>query len=227
MIELRNVQKMYPPDQVALRQVSLSINEGDFVFVAGASGAGKSTLLKLLLGAEKVTNGELQVFGQSLNKLSSRKIAFLRRDVGVVFQDYKLLSRRTVEENVALGLEIRGIARSKRHRLAIEMLKAMKLDDRALAFPEMLSGGEQQRVAIARALIHKPRLILADEPTGNLDVHMTKVVFELLLEANKAGVTVVVASHNLAIIEELGMRTIVLDRGRVIGDFEGAKDFES
>jgi len=227
VIELRNVQKMYPPDQVALRQVSLSISEGDFVFVAGASGAGKSTLLKLLLGAEKISYGDLQVFGQSLNRLSSKEIALLRRDIGVVFQDYKLLSRRTVEENVALGLEIRGIAGRKRHRLAIEMLKAMKLEDRSSAFPEMLSGGEQQRVAIARALIHKPRLILADEPTGNLDVHMTKVVFELLLEANKAGVTVVVASHNLAIIEELGMRTVVLDRGRVIGDFERAKDFES
>ena len=227
MIELRNVQKMYPPDQVALRQVSLSINEGDFVFIAGASGAGKSTLIKLLLRAEKISEGELQVFGQTLNKLSSRKIALLRREIGVVFQDYKLLSRRTVEENVALGLEIRGIPRNRRHRLAVEMLRAMKLEDRAMAFPEMLSGGEQQRVAIARALIHKPRLILADEPTGNLDVHMTKVVFELLLEANKAGVTIVVASHNLAIIEELGMRTVVLDRGRVIGDFERAKDFES
>lgn len=223
VIEFRNVQKIYPPDQVALKQVSLKFNEGEFVFIAGASGAGKSTLLKLILGAERASEGELLVLGENFRHLSSRKRALTRRDIGVVFQDYKLLTQRTVIENVAMGLEIRGVARSERTRLSRELLRAMKLEDRAGAFPRMLSGGEQQRVAIARALIHKPRLILADEPTGNLDVHMTRVVFDLLLQANRAGVTVIVASHNLSIIEELGMRTIVLDRGKIIGDFERSR----
>lgn len=223
VIEFRNVQKIYPPDQVALRQVSLKFDEGEFVFVAGASGAGKSTLLKLILGAERVSEGELLVLGQNFRHISPGKRSLIRRDIGVVFQDYKLLSQRTVIENVAMGLEIRGVSKRERARLSLELLGAMRLDDRADAFPRMLSGGEQQRVAIARALIHKPRLILADEPTGNLDVHMTRVVFDLLLQAHRTGVTVIVASHNLSIIEELGMRTIVLDRGKIIGDFERSR----
>ncbi len=223
MIEFRNVQKIYPPDQVALKQVTLKFSEGEFVFIAGASGAGKSTLLKLILGAERVSEGELLVLGENSRNLSPGKRALARRDIGVVFQDYKLLSQWTVIENVAMALEIRGVARAARTRLSREILRAMKLEDRANAFPRMLSGGEQQRVAIARALIHKPRLILADEPTGNLDVHMTRVVFDLVLQANRAGVTVIVASHNLSIIEELGMRTVVLDRGKIIGDFERSR----
>lgn len=224
MIELRNVQKIYPPDQVALKSISLKIAEGEFVFVAGASGAGKSTLLKILLGAETASEGDVVVDGHRLNDATFNTIAHMRREIGVVFQDYKLLQRRTVLENAALNLEIRGVKKADRLRLAKEALRFMRLDDRADAFPRMLSGGEQQRVAIARALVHKPRLILADEPTGNLDMHMTRNVFDLLLKANKAGMTVIVASHNLAIMEELGRRTLVLDRGRLIGDFEQMKE---
>jgi len=138
----------------------------------------------------------------------------------VVFQDFKLLPRRSVIDNVAFGLEVQGVARRERLVMARKMLAAVGLEDRAAALPQMLSGGEQQRVAIARALIHRPKLIIADEPTGNLDVAMTNTVFELLLEANAAGVTVLVASHNLSIIEELNLRTVVLDRGKIIGDFE-------
>ena len=220
MIELRNLQKVYPPEQYALKGIDLKIAEGEFVFIAGASGAGKSTLLKLLLGAERASEGSISVAGCNLRNASTYDIALLRRDIGVVFQDYKLLLRRTVLDNVGFGLEIRGIRGRERRRMALSMLKAMGIEDKADAMPLTLSGGEQQRVAIARALIHKPRLILADEPTGNLDLHMTRVVFELLMEAHKAGVTVAVASHNLAIMEELNKRTIVLDRGRMIGDFE-------
>ena len=220
MINLHNVQKIYPPDQPALRNVDFKVKQGGFVFVAGASGAGKSTLLKLLFGAERATSGEVIVGGRNMAEIDSAGVAALRREIGVVFQDYKLLARRTVVENVAFGLEVLGVGRADRLRVARRMLAAMGLEEKADRMPLMLSGGEQQRVSIARALIHRPRLLLADEPTGNLDPDMTKIVFDLLLEANAAGVTVLVATHNLSIIEELNLRTVVLDRGRIIGDFE-------
>lgn len=223
MIHLHNVSKLYPPDQAALRGVDLKVNAGDFLFIAGASGAGKSTLLKLLFGAEQSSTGEVLVDGRNLGSVGTHGIAGLRRHVGVIFQDYKLLPRRNVLDNVAYGLEVLGVGVRERKRLALLLLHAMGLQDRSEAYPLMLSGGEQQRVAIARALIRKPKLILADEPTGNLDHSMSRRVFDLLLEANAAGVTVVVATHNLSIIEELNKRTIVLDRGKIIGDFANAK----
>ena len=226
MIHLHNVQKSYPPDQTALAGITLKIYPGDFLFIAGASGAGKSTLLKLLFGAERSSSGEVVVGGRNLNTLPRSSLYTLRRDIGVIFQDYKLLPRRSVLDNVSFGLEVRGAPEAERKELSMLLLKSIGLEDRAHALPMTLSGGEQQRVSIARALIHKPRLILADEPTGNLDHHMTDVVFNLLLEANAAGTTVVVASHNLAIIEELNLRTIVLDRGKVIGDFENPRGIE-
>jgi cell division transport system ATP-binding protein len=222
MIHLHGVSKIYPPDQAALRAIDLHVKEGDFLFIAGASGAGKSTLLKLLFGAEGCTNGEVLVGQRNLSSVGRDGIAALRRELGVIFQDYKLLPRRSVLDNVAYGLEVLGVAARERRRLAMLLLHAMGLQDRADAYPVTLSGGEQQRVAVARALIRKPRLILADEPTGNLDQEMSRRVFDLLLEANEAGVTVVVATHNLAIIEELNKRTVVLDRGRMIGDFSRA-----
>lgn len=220
MINLHNVQKIYPPDQAALRALDLQVKEGSFLFIAGASGAGKSTLLKLLFGAEKVSSGQVLVLGRNLNSVTRNSVAELRRDIGVVFQDYKLLPRRTVIDNVAFGLEVSGCPVKERRRKALTLLRSIGLEGKADAYPPFLSGGEQQRVAIARALIHHPKLILADEPTGNLDRQMANVVFDLLLEANSEGVTVVVATHNLAVIEELNLRTIVLDRGRIIGDFQ-------
>lgn len=223
MIHLHNVLKSYPPDQTALAGITLLVENSDFLFIAGASGAGKSTLLKLLFGAERSTSGEVVVGGRNLSKVGSDEIAHLRREIGVIFQDYKLLPRRTVIENVAFGLEVRGVSEDERKRVALKMLEAIGLQDRANAFPMTLSGGEQQRVAIARALLPRPRLILADEPTGNLDQRMTTVVFDLLLDANAAGTTVVVASHNLAIIEDLNLRTVVLDKGKIIGDFESPR----
>lgn len=226
MINLHNVQKTYPPDQVALKNIDLKVFPGDFIFVAGASGAGKSTLLKLLLGAERATSGQVVVGGRNMHAIPDDGIALLRREIGVIFQDYKLLPRRSVVDNVAFGLEVQGVKAADRRRLAAMMLRSIGLEDKCQSFPRMLSGGEQQRVSIARALIHKPRLILADEPTGNLDPNMTNVVFDLLLEANAAGVTVIVATHNLGIIEELNLRTIVLDRGRIIGDFEKPRGLE-
>jgi len=222
MIHLHGVSKIYPPDQAALRGIDLRVAEGDFLFIAGASGAGKSTLLRLLFGAERCSNGEVLVGQRNLSVANRDGIAALRREIGVVFQDYKLLPRRSVLDNVAYGLEVLGVSVRERRRLAMLLLHAMGLQERADAYPVTLSGGEQQRVAVARALIRKPRLILADEPTGNLDQEMSRRVFDLLLEANAAGVTVVVATHNLSIIEELNKRTVVLDRGRMIGDFARA-----
>jgi cell division transport system ATP-binding protein len=219
MIHLSNVSKFYPPDQTALRGVDLKVKPGEFLFIAGASGAGKSTLLKLLFGAQQCTTGEVLVGGRNLAAIGRRGVAELRREIGVVFQDYKLLPRRTVIDNVGYGLEVLGVAAADRKKLARLLLQAMGLQDRAEAYPMTLSGGEQQRVAIARALIRKPKMILADEPTGNLDNEMSRRVFDLLLEANASGVTVVVATHNLGMIEELRKRSIVLDRGRIIGDF--------
>lgn len=220
MITLQRVSKSYPPDQTALRQVDLRVGQGDFLFLAGASGAGKSTLLKLLYAAEQPSSGEVVVAGRNLATLDRDGIAELRSDIGVVFQDYKLLQDRSVLDNVAYALEIRGVSRSERRALALKLLAAIGLEDRAEMAPRTLSGGEQQRVALARALIHRPKVLLADEPTGNLDPEMSARVFDLLMEANAAGVTVVVATHNLGIIEELNLRTIVLDRGGVLGDFQ-------
>lgn len=223
MIHLHNVHKLYPPDQAALRAVDLTVKDGDFIFIAGASGAGKTTLLKLLFGAETASKGEVVVGGRNLLAVNRDGIAHMRREMGVIFQDYKLLPRRSVLDNVGFGLEVLGVREAERQELAMKLLKAIGLQERAHALPPTLSGGEQQRVSIARALIHKPKLILADEPTGNLDPEMSRVVFDLLLEANAAGVTVLVASHNLSIIEELNLRTVVLDRGKIIGDFQNPR----
>jgi cell division transport system ATP-binding protein len=223
MLTLKNVCKVYPPAQTALSGVSILAQQGDFVFVAGASGAGKSTLLKLLYGAEGPSSGELVVCDQELHRMKRSELAAFRRSLGIIFQDYKLLPRQSVLENVALSLEVQGVTRPARLRRARMLLEEIGLGDKADQLPPVLSGGEQQRVAVARALIHRPRMILADEPTGNLDHEMAKVVFDLLMEANAAGVTVVVATHDLAMIEGLGYRTVVLDRGRVLGDFEGSR----
>lgn len=223
MIHLRRVEKIYPPTQAALREVTLEVAQGDFLFIAGASGAGKSTLLKLLFGAEHATSGDVVIAGRNLSTVGPHEIALFRRDIGVVFQDFKLLPRRSVVDNVAFGLEVQGVPAAERRRVASKLLKAIGLEGREESLPLTLSGGEQQRVAVARALIHRPKLLIADEPTGNLDVEMTRVVFDLLLEAHAAGVTVVVATHNLGIIEELSLRTIVFDRGKIVGDFKKSR----
>ncbi|MCC6953767.1 MAG: cell division ATP-binding protein FtsE [Deltaproteobacteria bacterium] len=223
MISLAKVEKIYPPSQPALTGIDLKIARGEFVFVAGASGAGKSTLLKLLFAAEDPSRGSVIVNGRNLSSLSRRNVMEHRRRIGVIFQDYKLLRTRTALENVAFSLEVCGVRRQERLKRAFQMLSAVGLKERANAYPQTLSGGEQQRVAIARALLNTPDLILADEPTGNLDPDISNAIFNLLLEANRCGATVIIASHNLALIEELNRRTLVLDHGRIIGDFARPK----
>lgn len=220
IVDLEHVDKIYLPRQDALRDLSFQAKRGEFVFVAGASGAGKSTLLKLLFAEERATRGIVSIGNRDLSKLSREGIAHLRRSVGVIFQDYKLLQTRTILDNVTFPLEILGVRKQFREELAINMLDALGLKDRIKSFPQYLSGGEQQRVAIARSLMNRPQLILADEPTGNLDPDMTMAVFDLLLEACNCGATVIVATHNLSLIQQLNRRTIVLEKGRMIGDFQ-------
>ena len=219
IINLYHVDKVYLPNQTALRDIDVRIKRGEFVFIAGASGAGKSTLLKLLFAEETATRGQVIIGGKNLITTTREQVARLRRNVGVIFQDYKLLQTRSVIENVAFTLECIGVRKRERLHLAFKMLSAVGLKEKVNSLPRMLSGGEQQRVSIARALINRPQIILADEPTGNLDPDMTIAVFNLLLEANRCGATILVASHNLALIEEMNRRTLVLDRGRLIGDF--------
>ncbi|MCL4142003.1 UNVERIFIED_CONTAM: hypothetical protein GTU68_055992 [Idotea baltica] len=225
-VSLHNVHKVYPPEQAALRGISLKVNAGEFIFIAGASGAGKTTLFKLLFGAELASSGQVHIAGKNLKNINKNGISNLRRNIGVVFQDYKLIEKRNVVENVSMGLDLYAIKPKEKYELSKKILHNMGLADRLDAFPRMLSGGEQQRVAIARALISKPKILLADEPTGNLDPEMSNVVFDLLLEANALGVTVIIATHNLGIIERLNLRTIILDRGKIVGDYNQNKGIE-
>lgn len=220
IVSLRHIDKIYPPNQYALRDFNLTVERGEFVFITGASGAGKSSLLKLLIGEQRASRGNISVCGENLISLPRTNVSLLRRNIGVVFQDYKLLHNRTVLENVSFALEILGVQKSSGLALAEKILNIFGLGARIHAYPKTLSGGEQQRVAIARALIGRPSLILADEPSGNLDPDMAKLVFKLLLEANRCGATVLVASHDLDLIDRMNKRTIVIDRGKLIGDFK-------
>ena len=220
MIELKNLTKSYPPGQKALDNLSLKLAWGDFTFIAGASGAGKSTLLRILFGELKPTSGEAIVNSYDLNTMTPSRLPYYRREVGFVFQDFKLLKERSVLDNVTFPLEVQGVPKFQRDEIGHDLLKMVQLEDKALRNPEALSGGEQQRVAVLRALIHCPKILLADEPTGNLDPKMSDRIFQLLARANDAGVTVIVASHDLTMMEKIGYRTVVLDRGRVVGDYK-------
>ena len=218
MVELFHVTKEYPGDAPALQDVSLEIEKGEFVFLTGASGAGKSTLLKLIFCEEGATAGQLLLFGKNVAKIRASAIPFVRRNIGVVFQDFKLLPRRTVAENVALPLEVRAIAEKEIRKKVKGLLRSVGLEHRADKFPPSLSGGEQQRVAVARALAADPALLLADEPTGNLDPERTLEVMDLLYAANARGTTVVVATHDRTLLERYKKRVVVLERGRLVSD---------
>jgi cell division transport system ATP-binding protein len=195
------------------------MGRGEFVFLTGRSGAGKSTLLRLLFGAERASSGEVVVDGQNVARLNRRALAHLRRRIGVVFQDFKLLPNRTVFENVAVTLEVGGTDRRETQRKVRQLLRYVDLDDRAEMLPSRLSGGEQQRIAIARALAGDPRLLLADEPTGNLDAERATDIMDLLSQANARGTTVIVATHDRQMLSRFaGRRIIALDKGRVIAD---------
>jgi cell division transport system ATP-binding protein len=203
--------------------VTLEIDKGEFVFLTGPSGAGKSTLLKLIFCDEPATSGQLLLFGKNVAKIRPAAIPFVRRNIGVVFQDFKLLPQRTVAENVALPLEVRALAEKEIRRRVKMLLRSVGLEHRADKFPPSLAGGEQQRVAVARALAADPTLLLADEPTGNLDPERTLEVMDLLYGANARGTTVVVATHDRSLLERYKKRVVVLEKGRLVSDGDSVR----
>jgi cell division transport system ATP-binding protein len=223
VIQLYHVTKEYPGDGPALMDVSLNVARGEFVFLTGASGAGKSTLLKLIFCDEPASSGQLLLFGKNVAKIRPAAVPYVRRNIGVVFQDFKLLSRRTVAENVALPLEVRGLPQREIGKRVRGLLRSVGLEHRADKFPLSLSGGEQQRVAVVRALAPDPALLLADEPTGNLDSDRTLEVMDLLHGANARGTTVVVATHDRSLLERYQRRVVVLDRGRLVSDGDSVR----
>ena len=219
MIHFYRVSKHYPGGQRALDDVSFQIERGEFVFLTGPSGAGKTTLLRLIFRQEVPSSGQILVNGRNVGSLPRRKIPFLRRTIGIVFQDFRLIPRRTVFENVTYLPRVLGLDGQRQKRLAYETLRRVGLAHRMKAFPLELSGGEQQRVSIARALINQPEILVADEPTGNLDPEMAHEIFDLFQDINRRGTTVVIASHDARVIERLGKRVLALRGGRLVADW--------
>ena len=216
MIETYNLSKQYGRGVYALRELSLTIDKGEFIFLTGASGAGKSTFLRMLLREELPSEGDLKVDGRDLATLRSSQIQAYRRTVGFIFQDFRLISRMTVFQNVAFVMRVLGVPTVVQQRKTFQVLKWVGLQHRMNAFPEELSGGEQQRIAIARALVNEPQLVLADEPTGNLDPDLSLDIMNLFREINARGTTVVVATHDRELIRRVGRRSITLDHGRLV-----------
>jgi cell division transport system ATP-binding protein len=216
MIRFTNVSKRYPGGHEALTDVSFHLAPGEMAFLTGHSGAGKSTLLKLIALIERPSGGQVIVNGQNLAKVSRRKIPYHRRDIGIIFQDHRLLFDRTVFDNVALPLVIAGYSRDEIGRRVRAALDKVGLLKKEKVYPITLSGGEQQRVGIARAVINKPPLLLADEPTGNLDPELSREIMGIFEEFNRVGVTVLIASHDLMLIEQMQARRLTLDQGRMV-----------
>ncbi|MBV2134126.1 cell division ATP-binding protein FtsE [Pseudomonas sp. MAP12] len=220
MIRFEQVGKRYANGHVGLHELSFRARRGEFLFVTGHSGAGKSTLLRLLLALERPTSGKLLLAGQDLGEISNAQIPFVRRQIGVVFQNHHLLFDRSVFANVALPLQILGLPRAEIERRVSEALERVSLKDMGELLPADLSSGQQQRVGIARAVVHQPALLLADEPTGNLDPRLAAEIMGVFEDINRLGTTVLIASHDLALIARMRHRLLTLQRGRLIGDGE-------
>ena len=218
MIVFEDVTKVYPGGNTALENVNLHIDKGEFVFVLGHSGAGKSTFLKLILREEKATSGRVLVDGKDLGKMKEREVPYLRRRMGVVFQDFRLIPTMTVYDNVAFAMRVTNIAEDKIRKRVPYVLGLVGLAQKNDRLPEELSGGEQQRVALARALVHSPQLIIADEPTGNIDPELSLEMMELLSAINSVGITVVVVTHEHELAYRFSKRIITIDHGNVVGD---------
>lgn len=216
MIQTRHLSKLYSRGVYALRDLNLTIDKGEFLFLTGPSGAGKSTLLRLLLREDLPSEGEVVVAGRELGSLSSSDVQAYRRSLGFVFQDFRLIPRMSVFQNVAFVMRVLGVPLETQQRRTFQVLKWVGLQHRMNALPQELSGGEQQRIAIARALVNEPQLVLADEPTGNLDPDLSLEIMNLLREINARGTTVLVATHDRELIRRVGRRAVTLDHGRVV-----------
>jgi cell division transport system ATP-binding protein len=223
MINFKKVNKTYHPDTTAVKDINLHIRPKEFISIVGQSGAGKSTLIKLLTAIEKPTKGSIIVGGWDITDIKPSEVPVLRRQIGTVFQDFKLLPQKTVFENVAFALQVCGVSNKRIKQVLPQVLKIVGLQEKADRFPYQLSGGEIQRAAIARALVHRPKILLADEPTGNLDSLNTQDIIDLLLKINEFGTTVILVTHNKDIVNRLKKRVVLLDGGKVVSDQEEGK----
>lgn len=218
MIEMQDVWKTYPDGTHAIRGINLKVNPHEFVYVVGPSGAGKSTFMKMIYREERPTKGQIFVNGFNLEKLKPRKIPFVRRNIGVIFQDFRLLSKLTIYENVAFAMEVIEAPKKLIRKRTMEVLDLVRLKDKADALPTQLSGGEQQRIAIARAIVNNPSVIIADEPTGNLDPETSMGIMDLLEEINFRGTTIIMATHNREIVNNIRKRVIAIEQGLIVRD---------
>lgn len=227
LIRLKNVTKVYKTGVTALYDVNLSIEKGDFVFIIGSTGCGKSTIIKMIYREERPTKGEIIIGGKDVSKVWNSKVYKIRRKMGVVFQDYKLLEKSTVYENVAFALEVFGLPKAEIHKKVIKALELVGLKNKVKSFPHQLSGGEQQRVAIARAIVNEPKLLICDEPTGNLDPDTSMEVMKVLEAINELGTTIIMVTHDREIVNKMKKRTILLEAGRILKDYEkGTYEYE-
>lgn len=223
MIRFENVSKIYPGNFVALEDVDLTIERGEFVCIVGHSGAGKSTFLKLIYAEERPTKGQVFFNEKQLGKIKTRHLPYYRRNIGTVFQDFKLLPQKTVFENVAYALEVAGETQQEINQKVPEILEIVGMKAEAKKYPRQLSGGEQQKISMARALVHRPQVIIADEPTGNLDPASTLEIVQLLLKINSLGTTILLATHNKEIVDKVNRRVITIEGGRIINDRKKGK----
>ena len=219
-IDIKNVQKTYKTGVTAIHDLNLEIKKGQFVFIIGSTGCGKSTLIKMLYREEKPNKGSIKIGGIDVSKLKNRKVYKIRRKIAVVFQDFKLLNKSTVYENVAFALEIFGLPKSEIHSKVLKALELVGLKSKAKSYPNQLSGGEQQRVAIARAIVNEPKLLICDEPTGNLDENTSMEIMKVIEEINNMGTTVIMVTHDTDIVNKMKKRVILLDSGRVVKDYK-------
>jgi len=223
MISLRKVSKIYPPNIRSLSDISLEIGQGEFVSIVGQSGAGKTTLAKLLIADERPTEGKIELGGWDITRIRRREIPMLRRQIGTVFQDFKLLQKKTVFENVAFALEVAGEPGRRIREIVPQVLQIVGLEEKGVRYPRQLSGGEQQRVVIARSLVHRPKILLADEPTGNLDALNTQEIINLLQKINEFGTTIVLVTHNREVVNALRKRVVTLADGCIVSDEKHGK----
>ena len=223
LIRIKDVRKTYKTGTTAIYDMNLSIEKGEFVFIIGSTGCGKSTLIKMLYREEKPTKGQILIGGLNVGKIRNRKVYKLRRKIGVVFQNYQLLPNKTAYENVAFALEVLGLPRDEIHNKTMKVLDLVGLKSKAKQYPKHLSGGEQQRVAIARAIVNGPKILICDEPTGNLDPKTSLEIMEVLEAINELGTTIIMVTHDIEIVRKLKKRVVKLDSGRIVNDYKAGE----